>query len=72
MVGRLKETFLDDARRAEEKESLRLQYIEDLKQKMEETAQRGEAQIRKLEQEVCRISPLGGGFRDQSWRMNCP
>ena len=43
---------MDDARRAEEKESLRLHYIEDLKAKMEDERQRMESHIRKLEQDV--------------------
>jgi len=51
-LSSLREALQDDARRAEEKESLRLHYIEDLKHKMEEERQRMEAHIRKLEQEV--------------------
>uniref|UniRef100_A0A7S4P6I8 PDZ domain-containing protein n=1 Tax=Guillardia theta TaxID=55529 RepID=A0A7S4P6I8_GUITH len=49
---KLKESYKDDARKAEEKENLRMQYIEDLKKKMEEERQRMESQIRKLEQDL--------------------
>eukprot|EP00290_Baffinella_frigidus_P008411 CAMPEP_0180137808 /NCGR_PEP_ID=MMETSP0986-20121125/12469_1 /TAXON_ID=697907 /ORGANISM="non described non described, Strain CCMP2293" /LENGTH=410 /DNA_ID=CAMNT_0022079413 /DNA_START=56 /DNA_END=1288 /DNA_ORIENTATION=+ len=49
---RLKTSMSDDSRRAEEREGLRLHYIEELKHKMEDERMRSEGEIRKAQQEA--------------------
>jgi len=48
-LNKIKESYMDDNRRHEEKEQQRNRYVEELKQKMDDERSRLESQMRKLE-----------------------